>query len=279
MVSTVAVSRLGTWAADALRQEAWLSPKPGLVDGRGRGAHVDMDVALMVRSADVLELWFGRLAEVSHDRRLDAELRTTLGAIGREAEADMLRVTGGVNTHRGALFSLGLLVAGAAAVGSTSAGAVTSAGAALARCPDLGASPEPDSHGGRARMLMPAAGALEQARAGFRPVIDAGLPALEAARVRGAPEAVAQLNALLALMAVVDDTCLLFRGGVADLRRVQAGAAAVLDAGGVETPGGRAAFVDLDGWMAERRLSPGGSGDLLAATLLLDTLGRGSCRN
>lgn len=278
-MSTVVVSRLGTWAADALRQEAWLSPKPGLVDRRGPGAHVDMDVALMVRSADVLEPSFGRLAEVSRDRPLDAELRTTLGAIGREAEADMLAATGGVNTHRGALFSLGLLVAGAAAVGSTSAVAVAWAAATLARCPDLGATPDPDSHGSRARVLMPGAGALEQARAGFRPVIDAGLPALEASRRQLLPEAVAQLNALLALMAVVDDTCLLFRGGVAALRWVQAGAQAVVDAGGVATSGGRAALVDLDGLMAGRRLSPGGSGDLLAATLFLDTLGRGSCRN
>ncbi len=109
---------LGRLAADALRGEAWLTPKPGLVDQRGSNAHGDMDLVLLLRSAAVLEPWFARAAEIartaSRGHHADLRLRRDLGRLGRQAEAEMLATTGGVNTHRGALFSLGFLVAGAA---------------------------------------------------------------------------------------------------------------------------------------------------------------------
>jgi triphosphoribosyl-dephospho-CoA synthase len=73
-------------------------------------------------------------------------------------------------------------------------------------------------------------------------------------------------------MANLDDTCVLHRGGSAGLRALQAGAQAVMDAGGFRTPEGRRRFAALDDMCLTRRLSPGGSGDLLSATLFLDAL-------
>jgi triphosphoribosyl-dephospho-CoA synthase len=274
MVRTATAPLLGVWAAAALRQEAVLAPKPGLVDGRGPGAHRDMDLALLLRSADILEPWFERLVAVSRGRPIDAGLRTELGEIGRQAEADMLAGTGGVNTHRGALYALGLLVAGAAAAGTCDPAKVAAAASALARLPDAGVRGEPDSHGRRARRLVPNAGAARQAQAGFPAVVDVALPALRGRRANGAPEEVARLDALLALMAVVDDTCVLSRGGVGGLGLVKAGAAHVLVCGGAGTPVGHTELLVLDRRLISHGLSPGGSGDLLAATLLLDRLCR-----
>ncbi len=271
-------SRLASWASDALREEAWLTPKPGLVDGRGPGAHRDMDIALLLRSAGVLERWFERLAEVSRGRPLDGQLRTDLGEIGRRAEADMLAHTGGVNTHRGALFSLGLLIA-AAATGSTGTTEVVTGAGALAGSPDAGAPPEAESHGRRARLLVPLVGARHQAAKGFPAVVDAALPMLWRQRAAGVAEDAARLDTLLALMAIVDDTCVLYRGGPSGLRLVKTGARAALDAGGAGTPRGRSALAMLDDRLVLARLSPGGSGDLLAATLLLDRLAESPCRS
>jgi triphosphoribosyl-dephospho-CoA synthase len=102
------------------------------------------------------------------------------------------------------------------------------------------------------------------------------LPALHAARQSGSDEASARLSALLALMAHLDDTCLLHRGGADGLSAVQAGAHAVLAAGGCREPLGRRRFAALDRLCLARGLSPGGSGDLLSVTLFLDALTQGA---
>ena len=106
---------LADLAVDALIDEADLSPKPGLVDQRGSGAHTDLHLGLMHASA--LALWpsFKAMAEAAQQRgEIGLQLREELGRIGREGEEEMLRVTGGVNTHRGAIWALGLLSAAAA---------------------------------------------------------------------------------------------------------------------------------------------------------------------
>lgn len=178
----------------------------------------------------------------------------------------MTAATGGVNTHRGALFALGLLSAGAAHGG----GAVTVA-ARLAAIPDPHGNSAP-SHGAQVRQRYGVPGAAGEAQAGFPHARLHALPALRAARRAGADEASARLTALLVLMATLDDTCVLHRGGVDGLRAVQSGAQAVLDAGGLGSPEGRRCFTALDELCLSRWLSPGGSGDLLSVTLFLDAL-------
>ena len=175
---------LGRLAADALRDEAWLTPKPGLVDTRGLDAHDDMDLALLLRSAAVLEPWFARAAETARGRQADLRLRRDLGRLGRLAEAEMLATTGGVNTHRGALFSLGFLAAGAAHANAAEPAAVAKAAAQLASLPDI-AIPRARSHGDRVRDRHPGVGAAVEAATGFPAAVQIALPALRAARRRG----------------------------------------------------------------------------------------------
>ena len=102
---------MAKFAVDALQQELDTTPKPGLVDKDNSGAHTDMDYILMERSIKSLRPYFVRLAQLG----LSADKLTTADVqrIGIEAEAAMLRTTHGVNTHRGALFALGITVAAA----------------------------------------------------------------------------------------------------------------------------------------------------------------------
>lgn len=262
---------LADLAVQVLHAEAQLTPKPGLVDRRGPGSHTDMTLSLLRASAEALRPAFEDCARAARSLPLGAALRARIGAVGRAGETRMLQVAGGVNTHRGALWALGLLSAAAAAKADT-AGIVGFA-AELAGLPDHAAPPsDPRAHGRVARRRYGVAGAAGEARAGFPHVTAVALPALRHARARGATEQQARLDALLALMARVADTCLLHRGGPAGLAAVQAGAAAVLAAGGTAAPAGRARLAALDEYAARAGLSPGGSADLLAAALFLDAL-------
>lgn len=267
-------------AVAALRAEVDLTPKPGLVDRRDSGAHRDMSHALMHASCESLRVGFNDIAAAAlHHRQADAQdaagLRAELGVLGREAEARMMLVTGGVNTHRGAIWALGLLVAAAAAAPAPwRAASLLGWVAGMAAIDDPAISPARISNGLRAVRAFGVAGARAEAAAGYRQIPEAGLPALRRSRAAGASERVARLNALLALMAVLDDTCVLNRAGVAGLAATQAQACAILDAGGVGSPRGARALAALDRDLLARRASPGGSADLLAATLFIDALER-----
>lgn len=96
-------------AVDCLAMEVAAWPKPGLVSRIDSGSHDDMDAGTFGRSADALRPHLAALAEAGAAGAGLARLR----AIGVAAEADMLAATGGVNTHRGAIFGLGLLCAAA----------------------------------------------------------------------------------------------------------------------------------------------------------------------
>lgn len=271
----LSASAIADLAVAAMRAEADLTPKPGLVDGRGPGAHTDMDQALLHRSAEALRGALTECAQAARRSVLGAELRARLGVIGRDGERVMLLATGGVNTHRGALWALGLLSAGFAVAGQV-AGAVDIA-AQLARIPDPVLAEHgavATSNGARALRRYGITGAAGEAQRGFPHVRLHALPTLWAARRSGAEESTARLEALLALMARVEDTCLLHRGGLDGLTAVRRRAAAVLAAGGYRSPSGQHHFAALDALCRTRQLSPGGSGDLLSAALFLDALQR-----
>lgn len=262
-------------AVQALCAEAELTPKPALVDRRGNGAHDDLSLELLLRSAQSLASAFAGVEAAARGARPDAALRERLGAIGREAERAMLRVTGGVNTHRGAIWSIGLLVAAHAMSGTCDPRTLAQTAAELAALPD-GERGALRSHGEDARVRYGVGGAPGEAQAGFPHVVTVALPALRAGRERGATEAIARVEALMSIMSTLDDTCLLHRGGEAALRAAQSGAAAVLDAGGLRTPQGERAFGALESALLAHNASPGGAADLLAATLFLDSIERGS---
>ena len=262
---------LASLAVRALVEEAELTPKPALVDERGSGAHTDLSLTLMRRSARGLRAYFEVMALASLQNDFTRPLREELGAIGRAAEDSMLSVTGGVNTHRGAIWILGLLVSAAAMESRFPAVVVAARAGQLARLPDRNA-PIQQSNGSVAGRRYKVSGAGGEARAGFPHSMAIGLPMLCRSRLRGATETQARLDALMAIMTSLNDTCLLHRGGLLALKSAQAGAAAVLEAGGTATVQGWRLFHKLDRDLIALNSSPGGSADLLAATLFLDLI-------
>ncbi len=262
--------RLADLAVDALIDEADLSPKPALVDRRGNGAHTDLHLGLMHASA--LALWpaFKEMAEAALEiGEVGVPLREAIGRIGREGEQAMLSTTNGVNTHRGAIWALGLLVTAAALQPKS----IALCAARLALLDDRYA-PKPLSHGAQVAQRYGARGAREEAQLGFPSVLQRGLPQLHKSRASGHGEQNARLDALLAIMTELADTCVLYRAGEPGLQAMQSGAQAVLDAGGSASLSGRRRLHELDQQLIALNASPGGAADLLAATLLLDRIER-----
>ena len=263
-------AELADQAVAALIAEATLTPKPALVDARGSGAHQDLDLDSLLRSARSLHEGFAAMARAAAGREVDLELREQLARIGRAAEQCMLRATHGANAHRGAIWVLGLLVAAKVmSVPQATPGDIASLAARIAALPDRFASTG-ETHGARVCRRYGVHGARGEAAAGFPHVVQVGLPALRASRVRGAGESSARLDALMAIMSSLDDTCLLHRGGREALEAAQRGARAVLEAGGASRPSGMCKLLDLDAQLLAMNASPGGCADLLAACIFLD---------
>lgn len=264
---------LADLAVEALIDEVELSPKPALVDRRGSGAHDDLSLELMHASAWSLWATFHDMAAAGEKAgQVDVALRETLGRLGRDGEARMLEVTGGVNTHRGAIWALGLLVTAAAQEDRPSAAGVTLRAARLARLEDRHIPQRAPSNGERVRQRYGVGGARAEAQAGFPGALHHGLPQLKRSRAAGAGESHARLDALLAIMAQLDDTCVLHRAGEIGLACMQDGARAVLEAGGSASLAGRRRLKELDVSLLRLNASPGGAADLLAVTLFLDRL-------
>ena len=264
-------SYLALLAKQALLAEVELTPKPGLVDRRGSGAHTDLSLDLMKRSAAAIAPHFSMMAEISAELPLGRELRKQLGAIGQSAERSMFDATGGRNTHKGAIWVLGLLVSAASHTGERRPLQVVRAAGRIARLSD-DARPELLSHGDMVRAYYGVAGARGEACQDFPHVVEIGLPVLDASRRTGRSETASRLTALVSIMAQLDDTCVLYRGGLEGAAVVKHGARGVLAAGGPGTDNGNAKLEQLDQELIRLRLSPGGSADLLAAALFLDFL-------
>jgi triphosphoribosyl-dephospho-CoA synthase len=182
-LSPLALSAL---AVSALIEEAELTPKPALVDRRSNGAHHDLDLPRLRRSALALQDGFAAMARAAPGET-PLRLREEIGRIGRDLARRLRAAPGGSNAHRGAIWALGLLVTAAAGRRpERNAAHIAAAGAALARLPDRFA-PRPMSNGERARLRFAAAGARGEAQAAFPRAIGVGLPTLRAARHRGVP--------------------------------------------------------------------------------------------
>ena len=263
---------LARFAMNALIGEAELTPKPGLVDCRGAGAHTDMNLEMMRRSAHSLFPTFKRIARIAEGQRPGNQLREQVGEAGRNGERRMLAETRGCNTHRGAIWTLGLLLAGAA-MGRPAADAclIAERAAQLSRFRDRYAK-TPPTNGSVVTRKFGVRGARGEAESGFPHIIKIGLPALLAARRRGVAEERARLDALMAIMSSLVDTCLLYRGGWRALLIAKQGARTVLEHGGTGTSDGVEALMRLDALLLDVHASPGGSADLLAGTLFLDSL-------
>jgi triphosphoribosyl-dephospho-CoA synthase len=267
--------RLAYLASQSLIAEAELTPKPGLVDRRGAGAHTDLSLSIMKLSALAIEPYFREMAFVSEGSHPSQALRERLALIGRGAERAMFKATNGSNSHKGAIWILGLLVSAAAfeVNDEVEASQIAATAKEIASFADR-ATPRLVSHGDLVRRRYGAAGARGEALGGFPHVVEVGLPTLRSKRAKCATESVARLDTLLSIMSRLDDTCLLYRGGEKALFAAKTGAAAVEEAGGSGTAIGRQKLSYLDRRLLELGVSPGGSGDLLAATLFLDAVER-----
>jgi triphosphoribosyl-dephospho-CoA synthase len=259
-------------AVTAMRDELQAYPKPGLVSPVDSGAHADMDFELMCRSAESLLQPFASLAAAG---RAAASFEQVLAPLGIEAERGMLAVTRGVNTHRGAIFSLGLIVAAIARAQTVTAlpspSAVRDAlrhtwGVAL----DAHAARDPgESHGGQVRRRTGCDGARREAARAFPSVFETGLPAYRGARAAGLDDNAASVHALFALMSSLDDTTVLYRGGLEAGSFVRQAAADFLADGGCHRSDWFERAEALHRAFIGRNLSAGGCADLLACTLLV----------
>ncbi|MBE7942048.1 triphosphoribosyl-dephospho-CoA synthase MdcB [Ramlibacter aquaticus] len=266
---------LGRLATLALYHELALAPKPGLVSFADTGSHADMDASTFMRSLFALRSYFPAIAQAgAHGASMDA-----LQALGLQAEARMMTATGGTNTHRGAIFTLGLLCAAAGRAGARQAPRTPQAvqdallegwGEALALRARRAAALPPVSKGQRVAQALGLRSAGEEAALGFPVLFGSTLPALrEARRALGSGEA-ALVHALMATIAVLDDTNLAHRGGAAGLAFAQDEARAFMTAGGALQAGWRARAWALHHRFVARRLSPGGAADLLGCAWWLD---------
>jgi triphosphoribosyl-dephospho-CoA synthase len=270
-VSGLPAETIAKIAVNALRLELETWPKPGLVSHVDSGSHRDMDAELFRKSAFALRPFFGMLA----DAGAAGASMTTLRAIGIAAEAAMMGATGGINTHRGVIFGLGLLCAAAGVcrglpIHRGMLGRIVRRrwSEGIAGRPALSC-----SHGSEARRRFSIGGAPAEAAAGFPHVYNVGLTALRSGR-RARPEdgEPARAQACFALIARVPDTNLLHRGGRAGLHFAQTRAADFLRAGGVSRQDWREHAEDIHREFIARNLSPGGSADLLAMSLFVDAV-------
>lgn len=267
-------------AVGALLDEVATWPKPGLVSHVDNGSHNDMDAAMLKASAETLRPFFAELATAGAEGAGMARLRS----IGLRAEAAMLAATGGVNTHRGAIFGLGLLCAAAGTVAEISAGSAPVAPLRLGDiviwrwAAEIERGPIPlFSHGAGALRRHGAGGARAEAAGGFRNVYEVAWPALRQGRsLQPDDPNAARVQACFALITAVQDTNLLHRGGEEGMRFACEAASSFLSQGGVGAADWRARAAAVHARFVARRLSPGGCADLLAMALFVDALERGA---
>ena len=245
-------------AERSLRQELDTTPKPGLVDKQDNGAHKDMDYALMSASISALRPYLTRIAVESA-----AEVNAAgIMSIGIEAEAAMLKATGGVNTHKGALFCIGLSIAAASFLAcSTGTVEADSFRELVSRTASRIPSAQ-STHGAEAKRNFKVGGALENAREAYPELFTAWLPYYRS--LEGDPYRCHKT--LLYIMTELDDTNVLHRRGSEGLAHTKSEAARLLK------------DFSLDGLSSMNRdfirenISPGGSADMLSLTMFIKSI-------
>ena len=247
-------------ATQALQAELDTTPKPGLVDKDNNGAHRDMDYALMQRSIDTLHPYFVKLALLGCADALPTH--TSIRDVGIEAERAMLSATNGVNTHKGALFSMGLAVVAAAHEKDTDS-LQTTIKALAASFPDTNG-----THGSKAKLLSKGTtaikGALDNAREGYEMLFAEWLPFYIERRKEH--DAYTLHKTLLRIMCDLDDTNVIYRTDLATAEEVKQEARALLDSFS------KAALKDMDRHYTTRNISPGGAADMLSLTAFIGSI-------
>ncbi|MFZ6746504.1 triphosphoribosyl-dephospho-CoA synthase MdcB [Undibacterium sp. JH2W] len=257
-------------AIRSLYAELALYPKPGLVSLRDNGSHTDMDAACFMRSLFSLRHYFKDIALAGAD---GADFKV-LKQLGIAAEQRMLKSTRGINTHRGAIFALGMLSAAAGYCLSREA-TLTAATLRLALISQwrqalvVHSAPEDVqylSHGLKAAKLYSASGAREEAALGFPSIFELALPRLQQSLGEGRSLYLAQIDCFFTLMAHISDTNLYHRGGAAGIAYARDSAQKFLGQGGTTNSQWLRMAENCHQEFISSRLSPGGAADMLAAT-------------
>ena len=266
--------KIAALAVRSLLYEVCITPKPGLVDCGNAGSHKDMDIFTFMSSSSTLFPYFVFCAKTGFDTRSlpPTEVLARLRFPGKLAEQSMFSATNGINTHKGAIFSLGILCAAAGRWDGTDAEHLLQLCAAMTK----GITQQELTHstgktaGQRLYQALGISGARGQAEAGF-PGVLMGLAKLKEGLAQGLSLNDAGCAALLAILANTTDTNLLSRSDPETCRKVQREITALLKA----TPfPSREALSSLDAAFMEKNLSPGGCADLLALTLFLHFYGQ-----
>lgn len=266
--------RIGDWASESLLDEVYTTPKPGLVDRNNSGSHKDMDISTFLASAAALTPYFRRCAEIGQETAEFAPEETfrQLRAAGLEAERAMYAATKGVNTHKGAIFTIGILCGAAGrlwkAVGGWNADALLREVSTMTKSAmeaDFQAGGSTVGH--RLHAQHSIRGIRGEVAEGLPAVAKIGLPAYQKFRSQGMEQNEAGVRTLLHLIAVVEDTNMIARGGIEGAR-----AGAERCAGLLKTDYALTDVEALDEWFIRRNLSPGGCADLLAAVYFIHRL-------
>lgn len=261
MASRTNYERISDLAVAALKWEANFSPKPGLVDAIDNGAHDDMDVQLFEASAEALHPYFRDLGEVADGAQLGLDLRQKIGALGREAEKQMFEATNGVNTHKGAIWALGLIVTSWWLTPDADQSDLLKQAGMLAQLDDVNIEQQNQTYGQIATKKYGIGGAKAEAQSGF----------IHLQRVIGQPTQTQDdwLRILLQLYASIDDTNVIHRSDLATLRQMQLYAQQVVT--DVQPVLKNPIFQELERFVLKKHISPGGSADLFAAHRFLIT--------
>lgn len=261
-------------ATRALHAELDTTPKPGLVDKDNNGAHRDMDHALMSRSIRALHPYFVRLALLGFAEEMPCH--DDIVKIGIEAERAMYESTNGVNTYKGALFSMGLAVVAAAGKAWQKA-VVTPQNLSAAITKLAYAFPDTKgTHGSKAKQTASSEmgtfkGALDNAREGYPMLFADWLPFYDSLRKNGEPHAL-HLT-LLRIMCDLDDTNIVYRTSLAMMRQVKEESRDVIRKwSGAEAsarPDLDTILSDMNNSFVQRNVSPGGSADMLSLVVFI----------
>lgn len=268
---------IGSVCTLALLLEVSATPKPGLVDRLGNGAHNDMDFSTFLSSAAAIAPYFSACAKAGTELpALDGAALARIRPLGVQCDQVMLAAAKGANTHKGAIFSLGILACAAGFLhreGDLSPAAVCAAAAIIA-APALKDFDNPASNtkGLRLYAQQGVTGIRGEAASGFASARQWALPILEELSGKDFSENDVHLQALLLLMANVRDTNLLARGGEEGLAHVRSAAREALAHGGALSVDGKARLIAMDKDFTRRNLSPGGCADLLAVAIFLHRL-------
>lgn len=245
-------------AERSLRQELDTTPKPGLVDKQDNGAHKDMDYALMSASISALRPYLTRIAVESA-----AEVNAAgIMSIGIEAEAAMLKATGGVNTHKGALFCIGLSIAAASFLACSTGTVEADSFRKLVSRTAFRIPSSQSTHGAEAKRNFKVGGALENAREAYPELFTAWLPYYRS--LEGDPYRCHKT--LLYIMTDLDDTNVLHRKGAEGLAHTKSEAARLLKDFSMS------GLSSLNYDFIRENISPGGSADMLSLTMFIKSI-------